>query len=71
VLVRFVLADAEHGAANRDVLSGWLADWTPLAEEAAAALETVFADLPAGIPYEDACANVRIDVDQLREEAGI
>jgi hypothetical protein len=70
-LVRFVLADSEHGAANRDVLSGWLADWTPLAEEAAAALEAVFADLPAGIPYEDACANVRIDVDQLREEAGI
>ena len=70
-LVRFVLADPEHGAANRDVLSGWLADWTPLAEEAAAALETVFADLPAGIAYEDACANVRIDVDELREEAGI
>jgi hypothetical protein len=70
-LVGFVLADAEHGAANRDVLSGWLADWTPLAEEAAAALEPVFADLPAGIPYEDARANVRIDVDELREEAGI
>jgi hypothetical protein len=31
----------------------------------------VFADLPAGIPFEDARANVRIDVDELMEESGL
>ena len=27
--------DAEHGAANREVVAGWLEEWLPLAEEAA------------------------------------
>ena len=70
-LVRFVLADAEHGAANRDVLAGWLADWDPLAEEAALAIEAVFAELPAGISFDEARANVQIDIDELHEEAGL
>jgi hypothetical protein len=66
--VQFVLDDAEHGAANRDVLAGWLADWAPLAEEAAEGVRAVFEELPAGIPYEEARANVKIDVDELMEE---
>jgi len=33
-LVRFALADPEHGEANRAVLDGWRADWMPLAEDA-------------------------------------
>jgi hypothetical protein len=70
-LVKFVLADSDNGAANRDVLAGWLADWTPLAEEAAVALGAVFADLPDGIGFDDARANVRIDVDELLAEAGL
>lgn len=70
-LMRFVLDDAEHGAANRDVLAGWLADWDPLAEEAALAIEAVFAELPAGISFDEARANVQIDIDELHEEAGL
>ena len=70
-LMRFVLDDAEHGSANREVLAGWLADWQPLAEEAATALEPVFGDLPAGIPFADARVNVQIDVDELMEETGL
>jgi propane 2-monooxygenase small subunit len=70
-LIRFVLEDAEHGGANRVVLEQWLADWTPLAEEAAVALARVFADLPAGIAFDDARANVQIDVDELLAETGM
>lgn len=70
-LMRFVLGDAEHGAANREVLARWLADWMPHAEDAALAMEAVFAELPAGIPFEHARANVRIDVDELLEETDL
>ena len=70
-LVRFTLADAEHGEANRGVIAEWLVDWRPLAEEAAEAMRSVFDDLPAGISFEDARANVRIDTDELNEECGI
>jgi len=66
-LVRFVSEDAEHGEANRAVLAGWIAEWAPLAEEAARGVQPVFEELPAGIPYDEARANVRIDVDALME----
>ena len=37
----------------------------PLAEEAALGLKPVFEQLPAGIAFDDARANVQIDVDEL------
>jgi propane monooxygenase small subunit len=64
-LVTFTLEDEQHGASNREVLGGWLAEWTPLAEEAAVGLQAVFDELPAGIPYDDARANVAIDVRDM------
>jgi hypothetical protein len=67
-LIRFLLDDAEHGGENRQVLERWLGEWMPLAEEAALALGPVFADLPDGIPFDDARANVQIDMDELFEE---
>jgi hypothetical protein len=70
-LVRFVRDDEEHGAANRDVIDGWVADWLPQAHESAEALEAIFDRLPAGIAFADARANVQIDVDELFEESGI
>jgi propane 2-monooxygenase small subunit len=70
-LVNFVQEDSEHGAQNREVLARWLAEWTPLAEEAVEALEPVFAELPAGIEFEAARANVQIDIDELHGEAGL
>jgi hypothetical protein len=48
-----------------------MADWLPLAEDAVQALRPVFADLPAGIPFEDARANARIDFDELCEQCGV
>ena len=70
-LMRFVLDDADHGSKNREVLDGWLAEWLPLAEEAANALEAVFAELPAGITFDAARTNVRIDVDALLADSGL
>jgi propane 2-monooxygenase small subunit len=69
-LVKFVAEDPEHGAANREVLAGWLAEWLPLADEAAGGTRAVFDDLPAGISFEDARVNVRIDVDALMSDCG-
>jgi propane monooxygenase small subunit len=70
-LVTFLLDDETHGVANREVLEAWLADWLPLADEAAAALRPVFDELPAGIEFDDARANVRIDFDALCEQCGV
>jgi hypothetical protein len=70
-LVRFLLDDPEHGAANAGVLAGWIADWQPLADDAAMGVQAVFDDLPAGISFEEARANVRIDVDQMMELCGL
>jgi ferredoxin-NADP reductase/ferredoxin len=37
-LVRFLIGDETHGAHNRAVIDGWLADWTAAAHEAAEAV---------------------------------
>jgi NAD(P)H-flavin reductase/ferredoxin len=36
--VRFLVCDPSHGEANREVIDGWVAEWEPLALEAAGAL---------------------------------
>ena len=69
-IVRFVLADVEHGAANREVLAGWIADWLPQARAATDALEPVFAELPKGAGgFAAARANVEIDRAKLFDAA--
>jgi propane 2-monooxygenase small subunit len=70
-LVKFLLDDETHREANREVLTEWLADWLPLAGEAAQALEPVFDELPAGIGFEDARTNTRIDFDVLCDQCGV
>jgi propane 2-monooxygenase small subunit len=69
--VSFVCEDAEHGPANRQVIGQWISEWLPEAHEAAEAIEPIFDQLPAGIAFDDARDNVRIDVDELFEECGI
>jgi hypothetical protein len=69
--VRFVSGDDEHGAANREVLNGWIEEWLPEAHSAAEALQPIFDQLPAGIAFADARANVQIDVDALFEESEV
>ena len=70
-LMGFVLADEEHADANRVVLEGWYQEWMPLAEEAALGVQPVFEQLPAGISFDDARTNVRIDVDELLADCGL
>jgi len=38
-LASFLISDAEHGIHNRAVIDGWLADWLPQAQAAAAAID--------------------------------
>ena len=38
-LASFLISDAEHGIHNRAVIDGWLADWLPAAQAAAAAID--------------------------------
>lgn len=68
-LTRFLLADAEYGAANRDVLAGWLRDWVPDAIAAAEALGTLVEDI--GLPFADARERVLRDAGAFHEEAGV
>ena len=68
---RFACDDAEHGAANREVIREWVAAWLPEAQNAARALEPIFDALPAGIAFGDARANVQIDMDEMFEESGL
>lgn len=70
-LVRFVLADESHGAANREVLARWVAEWHPLAAEALDALEPVFGELPAGPSFDEVRANVEVDRRELFDAAGV
>ncbi|HTU97215.1 MAG TPA: MmoB/DmpM family protein [Solirubrobacteraceae bacterium] len=46
-LIRFLLADATHGAHNREVIDGWLNDWMAQAREAAAAVSEAAAQVDA------------------------
>ena len=58
------------GRRTRTCSSGWL-EWDPLAQEAALGIGAVFAELPAGISFDEARANVQIDIDELHAEAGL
>jgi propane monooxygenase small subunit len=70
-LVEFVSEDAEHGASNREAIAGWVADWSPLAEEAAMELRVIFDQLPAGISFDDARKNTAIDAREMMEACGV
>jgi hypothetical protein len=54
---RFACDDPEHGAANRERIGAWLADWAPEADAAVDALEPLFSALP-GVDFAGACAAV-------------
>ena len=75
-LVQFLLDDETHGAANREVLTG-VARRTGCRSPTRRRRRSqpVFDELPAGIAFDDARANVRIDFDALlrgvrRDRAG-
>lgn len=70
-LTRFVLADAQHGERNREVVSGWLGEWRPRALSAAAALSELLEELPIGFEWAPVLERVLRDTDEYYERAGI
>jgi propane 2-monooxygenase small subunit len=68
---RLVLEDERHGAANREVVGAWLADWMPAAHQAAQALAALVDELPIGFAFEPAMAGVLRDAEEYFELAGV
>lgn len=69
--LRFILIDEAHGAANRDIVAGWIAEWLPLARSALGALEPVFDQLPAGERFADALERVERGLAEILRESGV
>ena len=68
-LHRMLLDDPDHGAANRELIGGWVRDWLPQAVAAALALTTLPQALESGIDVERASENVRAGAGQMLVEA--
>ena len=60
--VRFLVEDVRFGDLNRDLVVGWVGDWLPRAEQAAAALAPL---VPPGIDGQRAVAQARSCSDEL------
>ena len=67
--VELVVRAGRRGARAGERRPGWLEG--PPAQEAALGIGAVFAELPAGISFDEARANVQIDIDELHAEAGL
>lgn len=70
-LMRFLLADAAHGAHNREVLGGWLERWLPAAAEALDAIAPLAARLPQATALEGSRERVEHDSRTLLAESGL
>jgi hypothetical protein len=67
-LVRFLSGDPEHAAANREVIERWVADWEPLANEAALALAPLAEQIPRGIETGTAVERVQAYAARVRDQ---
>jgi NAD(P)H-flavin reductase/ferredoxin len=70
-LSRFLLADPEHGAANRAQLTAWIADWLPEVIAAAQALGPLAERIPRGIDVAAALAGIHTYAAGVLIEAGL
>jgi len=66
-----VLGDAEHGAANRELVAGWIDSWLPEAREAAEAVALIVDDLPIAVDFEASLERTRRDAAEWFETAGV
>ena len=69
--VAHVLADAEHGVRNRDLVEGWLRRWMPRARRAARDLEAMLADDPAVAGLRGAASRVARQATRWHAELGL
>jgi hypothetical protein len=67
---QFAAGDAEHAAANRTVIEGWLADWEPEVRGALDALEPIFGEAPTA-DFEGARAKVTAKQEALIAAIGL
>ena len=72
VLFRMLARDEEHGGANKELFSGWLATWVPKALEAAHALQPIWSQ-PAEQTrtFADSLDAAKEKFVQLLEEIGL
>ena len=70
-LVRFLSADPAHGAENREVIERWVAEWEPLANEAAVALAPLAEQIPRGIDAGTAVERVQAYAARVRGQTGL
>jgi hypothetical protein len=65
-LVRFLIDDEEHGAANREVLAEWLAEWNQLAEEALREGAKALTNVPRARAKEVVLAQLVAERDEVQ-----
>jgi propane monooxygenase small subunit len=70
-LMRFVIADTQHGAANRGCIERWTARWMPEAHAAAEAIGGIVEELPIGIPFSSALERIRRDTGRWLGDMGL
>jgi NAD(P)H-flavin reductase/ferredoxin len=70
-LVRFLSGDAAHGDHNRAVIERWVADWEPLANEAALALAPLAEQIPRGIDTRSAVERVRAYAERVHAQTDV
>jgi hypothetical protein len=69
--VQMMLADPKHGAHNREVIAGWLADWVEMAQDASAALGGVIEELPVSFSFQESRARIVRDAAEFHQQAGV
>lgn len=72
VLFRMLTDDETHGAANREVLSGWLAEWNAVAENAARTLQPIWSQISEKVVrFEDSLERSQTRQRALLEDIGL
>jgi propane 2-monooxygenase small subunit len=71
-LFRMLADDAEHGAANKQIMQGWLEAYTPPAVNAARNLQPIWSQLSEKVVrFEDSFDRSRIRFEELCSDIGI
>jgi propane monooxygenase small subunit len=72
VLFRMLTDDAEHGAANKEILSGWLAAWSEAALAAARQLQPIWSQISEKVVrFEDSLERSRTRQQTLLGDIGL
>jgi propane 2-monooxygenase small subunit len=68
-LLNLLTGDAEHGAANKDIMSGWLAKYVPMCAEAAAQLKSVWGLQDNGsLDFDSVHADTKVRFNEILTE---